>query len=350
MSVDPNQITEEILDLYEDEDGVVVDEAAVAEDEPEAAKGKVSTPDASASEVEDDLETLKGAKKAKKAKEPKTKPSNASSKVEADGNSDLQDDVDYTDVDTVLETIDCDEIKTVFGSDLTEEDQSKIETIFTAAVREKAVQIAESLNEAFETKTAEFVAGKKEEMTEQVDSYLDYIVEEWVKENQLAVESGVRGDIAESFIGGLKQLFEEHFITVPEGKYDMLEGLQDTNSDLTESVNEQIEKNMELHKELNAFKCREYFLESTRDLADTEIEKLTGLSESLETENFNDYQSKLDTLKEAYFNTPKAEADDAEWAAIAEEDEDSNTQTNTYVDPVVGSFASYISRQQKSNS
>ena len=350
MSVDPDQITEEILDLYEDDEGVVVDEAAVAEDEPEAAKGKVGTPDASDSDVEDDLETVKGAKKMKKTnKDPKHKSSNASSKVEVDSNSNLQDEVDYTDVDAVLETIDCDEIKSVFGADLTEEDQSKIETIFTATVREKAVQIAESLNEAFEAKTAEFVAGKKEEMTEQVDSYLDYIVEEWVKENQLAVESGVRGDIAESFIGGLKQLFEDHFISVPEGKYDLVESLQEKSDTLDEKINEEIEKNMQLHRELNAFKCREYFLESTRDLADTEIEKLTGLSESLETENFNDYQSKLDTLKEAYFNTPKAEADDAEWAAVAE-DEDSNTQTNTYVDPVVGSFASYISKQQKSNS
>ncbi len=307
MSVDPDQITEEVLDSVENSEGAIAEEVEVVEESSDAS-------DETAEETTEDIQ------------------------------------VDTVDVDAVLETIDCDEIKSVFGADLTEEDQSKIETIFTAAVREKAVQIAESLNEAFETKTAEFVAGKKEEMTEQVDSYLDYIVEEWVKENQLAVESGVRGDIAESFIGGLKQLFEDHFISVPEGKYDMLEGLQDKNSDLTESVNEQIEKNMELHKELNAFKCREYFLESTRDLADTEIEKLTGLSESLETENFNDYQSKLDTLKEAYFNTPKAEADDAEWAAIAEEDEDSNTQTNTYVDPVVGSFASYISRQQKSNS
>lgn len=252
-------------------------------------------------------------------------------------------------VDIVLETIDCDEIKSVFGEDLNEEDQSKIETIFTAAVREKAAEAIKVIKETYATQNEEVLAEARETMTEQVDSYLDYIVEEWVKENQLAVESGIRGDIAESFIGGLKQLFEDHFITVPEGKYDLLECLQEKNETLSDSVNEEISKNMKLHKELNTFKCREYFLESTRDLADTEVERLTGLSEDLDTDNFNDYQGKLDTLKEAYFSTPKAEADDADWAAIAE-DEDTDKPSNSYVDPAVGSFASYISRQQKSNS
>ena len=310
MSVDPTNIAEEvILDSEEN-----LEESVATEEE-------TSEVTESSSDADVDVETI----------EEDTSPEDV-------------------DIDAVLESIECDEIKSVFGKDLNEEDQTKIETIFTAAVREKSAEVSHVLKETYAASNEKILTEARETMSEQVDSYLDYIVEEWVKENQLAVESGVRGDIAESFIGGLKQLFEDHFITVPEGKYDLVESLQEKSDMLDEKVNEEIEKNMQLRKELNAFKCRECFLESTRDLADTEVERLSGLAEDLNTDNFNDYQGKLDTLKEAYFSTPKAEADDAEWAAIADDEDAASKTKNSFVDPSVGSFASYITRQQKMNS
>ena len=316
MSVDPSNIAEEVIIDSEDN----LEEEAVATEE-ETSEVTEASSDADVDAIVEE-ETI----------EEDTSPEDV-------------------DIDTVLETVDCEEIKSVLGDDLSEEDQTKIETIFTAAVREKSAEVSELIKESYAASNEKVLAEARETMSEQVDSYLDYIVEEWVKENQLAVESGVRGDIAESFIGGLKQLFEDHFISVPEGKYDLVESLQEKSDNLDEKINEEIEKNMQLHKELNAFKCREYFLESTRNLADTEVERLNGLSEDLSTDNFNDYQGKLDTLKEAYFSTPKAESaeDNADWAAIAG-DEDTDKPKNSYVDPTVGSFASYISRQQKTNS
>ena len=309
MSVDPTNIAEEvILDSEEN-----LEESVATEEE-------TSEVTESSSDADVDVETI----------EEDTSPEDV-------------------DIDAVLESIECEEIKSVFGKDLNEEDQTKIETIFTAAVREKSAEVSQVIKETYAASNEKVLAEARETMSEQVDSYLDYIVEEWVKENQLAVESVVRGDIAESFIGGLKQLFEDHFITVPEGKYDLVESLQEKSDTLDEKVNEEIEKNMQLRKELNAFKCREYFLESTRDLADTEVERLSGLAEDLNTDNFNDYQGKLDTLKEAYFSTPKAEADDTEWAAIAEDEDTASKTKNSFVDPSVGSFASYITRQQKMN-
>ncbi|MBT5638483.1 MAG: T4 prohead core scaffold protein, partial [Candidatus Peribacter sp.] len=186
MSVDPSNIAEEVIIDSEDN----LEEEAVATEE-ETSEVTEASSDADVEAIEED-----------------TSPEDV-------------------DIDAVLETVDCEEIKSVLGDDLNEEDQTKIETIFTAAVREKSAEVSELIKEAYAASNEKVLAEARETMSEQVDSYLDYIVEEWVKENQLAVESGVRGDIAESFIGGLKQLFEDHFISVPEGKYDLVESLQE---------------------------------------------------------------------------------------------------------------------------
>lgn len=314
MSVDPTNIAEEVIS---EETEAATTESETQEISEEVAEEVAEQEDTTEDIVEDTTE-----------------------EVVEDTSSDVE-------LEEALSSVSCEEITEVLGGDsLTEEDRSKIETVFTAAVKAKAKEVNTILEDSYKTKFDTEIEETKNTMVEQVDSYLDYIVEEWAKENALALESGIRGDIAESFIGGLKKLFEDHFITVPEGKYDIVEDLQVKNDALEDRINEEIAKSMNLNKEINAFKCREYFLESTRDLAHTEIEKLTGLSEDLDTNNFEDYKNKLDTLKEAYFNKPKAEAEEEIAAAMNEE---TSNEEPTYTDPMVGSFAKFISSQEKSN-
>jgi len=185
--------------------------------------------------------------------------------------------------------------------DLTEEFKAKAATIFEAAIKSKVKEIAEEMETDYNNKLEQESAKAKSELTEKVDSYLAYVVEEWMKENEIALERGIKGEIAEDFINGLKKLFEDHYIDVPDEKYNVLEDQAGKIEKLEKDLNEQIEKNVELNKEVGTKVREEIKAKVSEDLADTAKEKFAKLAESIEYSNAKDYQKKLETVKESYF-------------------------------------------------
>ena len=187
------------------------------------------------------------------------------------------------------------------GEDLSEEFQEKARMIFESALRSKVNEIRESLEVQYEEKLVEEVLVIKEELEERLDAYLEYVAEEWVDENTLAIETGLKEELTESFLGGLKQLFEEHYVEIPEEKYDVLENMVEKLDDMETKLNEQIERNIQLNKRLSESVADRIFDEISEGLATTQKEKLASLSESVEFESEAEYRGKLETLKESYF-------------------------------------------------
>jgi hypothetical protein len=191
------------------------------------------------------------------------------------------------------------------GEELSEEFQAKARTIFEAAINSKVAQIKEQLEAQFAEKFAEEVASAKESLAERVDSYLEYVSDEWMSENQLAVDSGLKTDMTESFLAGMKGLFEEHYVSIPEDKYDVLESMVEKLDDMETKLNEQIEKNINLNGRLSEATADSILDQVSEGLASTQKEKLASLSESVEFESEAQYRDKLETLKESYFNSKK---------------------------------------------
>ena len=187
------------------------------------------------------------------------------------------------------------------GEELSEEFKEKAKTIFEAALKSKIAEVKEAIEAEHEAKLAEQVAEAKEELGQRVDSYLEYVSEEWMTENELAVEHGLKTELTESFLSGMKGLFEEHYVHIPDDKYDVLETMVEKLDDMETKLNEQIEKNIGLNKRL-AESVADGILESVSDgLATTQKEKLSSLSESVEFESEDQYREKLEMLKESYF-------------------------------------------------
>ena len=185
--------------------------------------------------------------------------------------------------------------------DLSEEFKRKAATVFEAAVKSKVREEVERLEEDYRKDLDENMNKTQTELTEKVDNYLNYVVEEWTKENELAIERGLKGEIAEDFISGLKQLFEDHYIDVPDEKYDVLEAQSQKISELEAKLNEEVEKNINF-KNNNAKLVREQVIsQCTGDLTEVEIEKFKSLTEDVDFTDENSFRSKLDTLKENYF-------------------------------------------------
>ena len=204
-------------------------------------------------------------------------------------------------------------------NDLSEEFKTKAATIFETAIKAKVKEIAESMEADYNNKLEQESAKAKEELTEKVDSYLSYVVEEWMKENEIALERGIKGEIAEDFISGLKKLFSEHYIDVPDEKYDVLEAQATKIEDLEKKLNEQIEKNVELNKD-NADKTKnEVMAEVAADLADTQKEKFAKLAEEIEYSNAEDFKKKCETIKESYFGQKKEATESLDDVAAAGE-------------------------------
>ena len=198
-------------------------------------------------------------------------------------------------------SIDEDVAALVEGEKLSEEFREKAKTILEAAVKGKVVQIKEVLDAEYEAKLLEEVETIKVALNERTDSYLEYVADEWFTENQLAVENGLKEELTESFMTGLKSLFEEHYVTIPEEKYDVLESMVEKLDDMETKLNEQIEKNVGLNSRLGE-SVANGILESVSDgLASTQKEKLASLAESVEFESDEEYREKLETLKESYF-------------------------------------------------
>ena len=200
----------------------------------------------------------------------------------------------------------------VEGEDLSEEFKEKAATIFEAAINSKISGIKEELTASYEEKLVEEVASIKEELKDRVDSYLEYVADEWIAENQLAVESGLKEEMTESFISGMKSLFEEHYVTIPEEKYDVIESMVDKLDEMEGKLNEQIEKNVALNKRLAESVSDVVFAEVTDGLAQTQKDKLAGLVENVEFESETAYREKLETLKESYFPTKVAQRNQTE--------------------------------------
>ena len=191
------------------------------------------------------------------------------------------------------------------GEELSEEFKAKAKTIFETAVKTRVAEAKAEIEAAHAEKLDEEVNAAKVELQERVDNYLEYVSEEWFTENQLAVEQGLKTDLTESFLGGMKSLFEEHYVSIPEDKYDVLESMVEKLDDMETKLNEQIEKNIALNGRLGE-SVANGILESVSDgLASTQKEKLASLAESVEFESETEYREKLETLKESYFTTSK---------------------------------------------
>ena len=202
------------------------------------------------------------------------------------------------------------------GEELSEEFQEKARTIFEAALRSKVEEIKEGMiaayDEAYEERLTEEVTEIKSALTERVDSYLEYVAEEWVTENRLAIESGLKAEMSESFLSGMKSLFEEHYVSIPEEKYDVLESMVEKLDEMETKLNEQIEKNITLNSRLSESVADGIFDEVAEGLALSQKEKLASLAESVEFESAKTYREKLEMLKESYFSakkTPKAQTE-----------------------------------------
>ena len=206
--------------------------------------------------------------------------------------------------------------------DLSEEFKEKAATVFESAVNSKVKEIAESMEADVKETYEQDVAKHKEELTEKVDSYLAYVVEEWMKENEIALERGIKGEIAEDFITGLKKLFAEHYIDVPDERYNVLEDQAAKIESLEKKLNEQIEKNVELNKD-NAVKTRnEIMSEASNGLADTAKEKFAKLVEEIEWSDADSFKTKVETIKESYFGIKEEVKDSLD--DVAAEDGTSN--------------------------
>jgi len=224
------------------------------------------------------------------------------------------------------------------GEGLSEEFKTKAATIFEAALKSKIRTELERLEEEYAEAYDSAISEAKDELTAKVDGYLTYVVEEWMKKNELAVEHRLKTELAEQFIASLRALFEEHDIAIPDERFDMLEAAATQADDMESRLNEEIEKNVDLTQKVNELSRNEILLDVASDLADTEVEKFSELAESVEFENADDYRLKLETIKDSYF--PKAMINEEVEAAPNYED----------VEMKSGKMAAYmntISRAQK---
>jgi len=187
------------------------------------------------------------------------------------------------------------------GEELSEEFQSKAKTIFETAIKTKVAEIKEELQESYATALVEELDKIKAGLTERVDGYLEYVADEWMQENAIQVEAGLKTEMTESFLEGMKSLFEEHYVTIPEEKYDVLNSMVDKLDEMESKLNEQIDRNVALNRRLAESNADGVFTAVAEGLADTQKEKLASLAENVEFESETDYREKLVTLKESYF-------------------------------------------------
>ena len=192
------------------------------------------------------------------------------------------------------------------GEELSEEFKEKAKTIFEAAINSKVAVVKEELEAQYQEKLAEEIEAAKESLAERVDSYLEYVADEWFEENALAVETGLKSEMTESFLEGMKGLFEEHYVSIPDDKYDVLESMVEKLDDMETKLNEQIEKNISLNGRLSEATADGILDQVSEGLAQTQKEKLASLSESVEFESEGQYREKLETLKESYFSDKKS--------------------------------------------
>ena len=267
-----------------EENEIVAEE--VVEEEAVKPAAEVANPDNAKNNVQDQKEAEGGTSK---------KPNRATQGASAPEASHLKGVKE--DVDALLN-----------GEELSEEFRQKAETIFEAAVMTRVKTEVSRIEEEFDTKLQEATEQVKEGLVEQVNGYLDYVVEQWIAQNEIALEHGMKSEILEGFVSGLKGLFEEHYIDIPEEKFDVLGSLEEQVEQLEAKLNEQVATNVEMKKTLGEMKRAEIVAEAAAGLTDTEVEKLQGLAEELSFEDADSFKNKVQTIRENYFVT-KAQAD-----------------------------------------
>ena len=228
----------------------------------------------------------------------------------------------------------------IAGEELSEDFQEKARTIFEAAINSKVSVIKEDLEKEYAKVLQEEIDSTKIQLTERVDSYLEYVAGEWLEENSLAVEQGLKAEMSESFLTGMKSLFEEHYVSIPEDKYDVLESMVNKLDDMEEKLNEQIDKNVNLTKRLAESKSDGILSDVSEGLAVTQKDKLASLAESVEFESESDYREKLVTLRNSYFPTRQV-------ASTQSEDSEMLSESKETVARPTGSMDNYLTALQR---
>ena len=227
----------------------------------------------------------------------------------------------------------------IAGEELSEDFQEKARTIFEAAINSKVSIIKEDLEKEYAKVLQEEIDSTKIQLTERVDSYLEYVAGEWLEENSLAVEQGLKAEMSESFLTGMKSLFEEHYVSIPEDKYDVLESMVNKLDDMEEKLNEQIDKNVSLTKRLSESKSDGILSDVSEGLAVTQKDKLASLAESVEFESESDYREKLVTLRNSYFPTRQVASTQSEDSEMLSESKEPVQST--------GTMANYLTTLQR---
>lgn len=305
------------------EQAALAEEEIVAEEvvEEEAVKpaAEVANPDNAKNNVQDEKEAEGGtSKKANAATKDASAP-------EASHIAGMKEDIDAL----------------VNGEELSEEFKQKAATIYEAAVMTRVKQEVARIEEEYEGKLAEQVESIKEGLVEQVDGYLDYVVEQWIAQNEIALEHGMKSEILEGFVSGLKGLFEEHYIDIPEEKFDVLASMEEQIEQLSAKLDETVAANVEMKKTLAEAKRIEIVKEACEGLTDTEVEKLTGLAEELSYEDAESFKSKVQTIRENYFTT-KAQAEVN--SVVTDTPVESLTEEKK-VDPQMAAYLSILNRK-----
>jgi hypothetical protein len=298
------------------------------------------------SKPDDDSNKIHAGKGAKSAVAPTTKPSDASAKMEneelegeviSEKSHDMEEKKEMMKKKKMKEDVDA-----LFADDSTisEEFKSKVSTIFEARVEDRVTQIEEEIETRYAGMLEEAVESVKADLTEKVDDYLSYVVEQWMEENQIAIESGLRAELTEDFIGGLRNLFAEHYIDVPAEKVDLVDELAGKVEELESKLNEEIERGMSYAKALVESRKNEIAREVTEGMIDTQAEKIKSLAESVEFSTEDEYKSKLETIRENYFPSGVKKATESQ---LNEQVEDTEEKKVIH-DPFVAAVSQAISK------
>ena len=232
------------------------------------------------------------------------------------------------------------------GEELSEEFQEKERTIFETAIKTKVGEIKEQLQSAYEEALVEEIVSIKESLEGRLDAYLEYVADEWFQENALAVEHGLKTEMTESFLVGMKNLFEEHYVTIPEDRYDVIESMVDKLDEMESKLNEQIERNVALNRRLAESVADVIFADVAEGLALSQKDKLASLAENVEFESEADYREKLVTLRESYFPT-NAGTQRSTSESLSEQPSNEQTAINESVSPMMAAYLETLSRAAK---
>jgi len=233
------------------------------------------------------------------------------------------------------------------GEELSEEFQDKARTIFETAIKSKVEEVKEQIQVQYQAQLVEEVAAVKTELTERVDSYLEYVAQEWLEENQLAIEHGLKTEMTESFLTGMKSLFEDHYVTIPEEKYDVIESMVDKLDEMESKLNEQIDKNVALNKRLAESTADVIFAEVAEGLAVTQKEKLASLAENVEFDSEETYREKLVTLRNSYFSESATSAQRDAAETVVESTQEQTTTAAPEAGSIMEAYLQTLSRVSK---